>query len=347
MPPAKPTLRDIAKALEISPATVSLALRNDSRIASATRERVIATAHRLGYQLNPAIASLMSQVRTRRKITYQETIAWLNFWDDRNAYSRTGVEFQRLMWRGAQQQALELGYKLDSFWMRESHMTNRRVNDIISARGIRGILIPPLPETAAMPDFDWSAFSAISLSYTLMSPHFDRVTPNHFHNTKLILDTLRERGYRRPGLMIPRGYDDRTGNRCMAAYYLREQQLAKKDRVPVHLCNSDRVDEAIINWLKKYRPDVVIALGAHKDIRHATALDAAYRQRLGLVLLSNASSDAGICGINENPGIIGATAVELLALSLQRNQHDVPLHPKLTQIDGTWVEGDTAPPLNC
>ncbi|WP_269539024.1 LacI family DNA-binding transcriptional regulator [Cerasicoccus fimbriatus] len=345
MSDASPTIRDIAHALKISPATVSLALRNDQRIAKQTRERVISTARQMGYQLNPAIASLMSQVRTQRSITYQETIAWLNFWEDRDTYQKTGVEFQRRMWQGALRQATELGYSLQNFWMHEKGMTHHRINEILQARGIRAIVIPPLPESAGIPNFDWSNFCGICTSYTITEPHFDRVTPNHFHNIQLILNNLRQRGYQRPGLLLPQGYDERTGHRCLAAYYLMQQAMPKKNRIPAHICDPIRIDDAIINWLKKYQPDAVIMMGTHKDIKKASALSADYLARLGIVLMSNASSDAGFCGIDENPDIIGATGVELLALALQRNLSGTPEHPRLIQIDGHWVEGQSAPAL--
>jgi plasmid maintenance system antidote protein VapI len=44
------TIKDIAKALDISPATVSRALKNDSRITVDVRERVNSTAQTEGPQ---------------------------------------------------------------------------------------------------------------------------------------------------------------------------------------------------------------------------------------------------------------------------------------------------------
>ncbi|HOO92386.1 MAG TPA: helix-turn-helix domain-containing protein, partial [Opitutales bacterium] len=60
-----PSMADIAREAGVSRNAVSLALRNDPQIAPATRERIHAIADRLGYQRNPAVGTLMSQMRRR------------------------------------------------------------------------------------------------------------------------------------------------------------------------------------------------------------------------------------------------------------------------------------------
>jgi len=66
MTPKKPksenSIVDIAKALGISPATVSRALNNNPRISEATRQRVKAMAEEMGYRHN----SMASSLRNRR-----------------------------------------------------------------------------------------------------------------------------------------------------------------------------------------------------------------------------------------------------------------------------------------
>lgn len=52
------TLRDVARAVGVSTATVSLALRGHARISAATRKQVEAAAARVGYRRNPAFAIL-------------------------------------------------------------------------------------------------------------------------------------------------------------------------------------------------------------------------------------------------------------------------------------------------
>ena len=61
---AQATLQDVADRAGVHRSTVALALRDNPRISSATRQRVQAIARELGYQLNPLVAALMSARRS-------------------------------------------------------------------------------------------------------------------------------------------------------------------------------------------------------------------------------------------------------------------------------------------
>lgn len=65
MPQKTCNLQAIAHATGVSRSTVSLALHDDPKIALATRQRVRATAEKLGYSANPLIATLMSTLRRK------------------------------------------------------------------------------------------------------------------------------------------------------------------------------------------------------------------------------------------------------------------------------------------
>lgn len=64
MRPERATIEDVARAAEVSVATVSRALRNMPNVATATRDRVVEVAAQLGYLAHRAAASLASG-RTR------------------------------------------------------------------------------------------------------------------------------------------------------------------------------------------------------------------------------------------------------------------------------------------
>lgn len=55
-----PTIYDVAAAAGVATSTVSRAFSNPKRVNAATRERVIAIAHELGYQPNPHARALLS-----------------------------------------------------------------------------------------------------------------------------------------------------------------------------------------------------------------------------------------------------------------------------------------------
>lgn len=54
------TIKDIARSLSISVATVSRALGGDGNIRPETKKKVLETAERLGYRRNPVAINLQS-----------------------------------------------------------------------------------------------------------------------------------------------------------------------------------------------------------------------------------------------------------------------------------------------
>jgi LacI family transcriptional regulator len=339
-----PTMRELAAALKISATTISMALRNHPRVALKTRRQVQAFAREKGYYLNPTITTMMSHVRSSRRAQYRETLGWLNLWErpDHFTNSKCGVEYHRNLWQGALERAGQLGYSLDSFWLSAPDMNGRHLSRILSARSIRGLLIPPIPRSCGHLTLRWDDFSATALSHTIARPQFHRVVPDHHNNIQMILRTLRRRGFRRTGLLIPQRYDERSENRFRSAYYFYQQSLPVKDRIPVLLC-PEAFEKNCRAWLKKYRPDAVITLGAFRHLRKIDIGDAAYSKKLGIVLMGYATTDAGFTAVNENPLQIGATAVDHLAAQLNRNERGISLCPQTVLIKGAWVEGRTLP----
>lgn len=332
-------MRELAQSLAISVSTVSLALRNDPRVARGTRRRVLSAAARSGYRLNPALTQLMSKVRHSERAQYRETLAWLS---PELSPGNFTVEYQEKLWIGARDRAGTLGYNLDAFWMNEPGMTGRRMSAILKARGIRGLLIPPLPRTCGHLSIDWKAFSSVALTYTMARPNLHRVVPDHHVNMQVILRALRHRGYVRPGMLLQRDHDARLGNRCGAAYHFYQIGLPARNRVPMHVCEPDTL-ASCIPWLKRHRPDAVITLGGLRHLRELDLGDPVYSKNLGIVLLGHAVTDAGYTAMDENPLQIGATAVDQLIASLNRNEMGIPENAQTVLVPGLWVEGETLP----
>ncbi|MDA3875185.1 MAG: helix-turn-helix domain-containing protein [Kiritimatiellae bacterium] len=67
-------LQDLAEELDLSRATVCLALKGDPRVADDTAERVRKLAHTRGYQPDPVFSALGER---RRQQPGEEIIAWV------------------------------------------------------------------------------------------------------------------------------------------------------------------------------------------------------------------------------------------------------------------------------
>jgi LacI family transcriptional regulator len=340
-----PTLRQVAIAARVSATTVSLALRNHPRIPVSTRERIQALGRQMGYCPNPSVSTVMSQVRSGSSVRYRETLAWINpfgrpdhFVDKR----LPGLEYSQKLWEGAVHRAEQLGYALESFWLREENMSGLRVSAILAARGIRGLLIPPLPRANGHLSLDWSNFSVTALSFTMVRPQFHRVVPDHHHNLQIILRTLRHRGYERVGLLLPLGYDERLENRFRAAFYFHHQNVPLRCRIPALICPDKSYEASCAGWLKKYRPDAVITLGTFRNLREIQIGDETYSKKIGVVLMGcGAVRDQGFTVMDENPFRIAQSAIDHLAGQLSRNERGIPDCPETVLIKGAWIDGQT------
>lgn len=338
-------MRELAQHLGLSASTISLALRNNPRVALSTRQLVQNVAREKGYHLNPSVTSLMSRVRSSQRAQYTETLAWIGHWvpgqplDENDRYY-----YPRCLWQGASERACELGYTLDSFSLAAPHLSGQRLGNILTARGIRGLLVPPLTRPCGHIRINWENFSAIALSHTIAWPQLNRVVPDHYHNIRLVLRTLRHRGYQRPGLLIEEKHDERCENRFRSAFYFHQQGLPKANRIPVLICPAVGYKKPSAAWLKKYRPDVVITLGQFKHLRRIELGDPAYSKNLGMVLLGYGTTNPGFAAVDENPAQIGAAAIDQLAALLSRNERGLPASPQSILIKGTWIDGQTLPP---
>jgi LacI family transcriptional regulator len=337
--PAPPTMRELAALLGLSASTVSLALRNDPRIAASTRRRVQETARQTGYRLNPALTEMMGHVRRAEKAAYRETLGWLDMGESPHRFGPKGLDYLRSMWAGARSRAEQLGYVLEPFWAAEPGITASRLTAILRSRGIRGILIPPLPRNADLADFPADRFASVALSLTLRKPVVHRVVPAHFSNMQEILRRIEERGYRRPGLLLPEHFDERAGHRFQAMFLFHQSWLRKRDQVPIHICPQLTLDEGCRRWLDRHKPDAVVTLGALRHLETLTLHPPA------VVLIGYASTDAGFAAIDENGREIGASGTDQLVGMLIRNEQGIPACPQTLLVPGVWVEGKSLPDL--
>src|SRR5689334_2943501 len=111
-PAAAPTLRTLATLANVSPMTVSLALRNHPRISAATRERVKKVAAAQGYQPDPVIAKLMHHLRKQRGHRVRSTLCGLQMRPLTRDPQRE-IDYGTEVLRGARQRAESLGFRMD------------------------------------------------------------------------------------------------------------------------------------------------------------------------------------------------------------------------------------------
>src|SRR5271170_1577519 len=136
------TTRMVAKHCGFGQSTVSMALKNDPRIPEATRREIAAAAAALGYQPDPHLARLMSGVKRRRVERQAQPLAYVLFWKQARDYYQHGTF--RDYREGAQARASEFGYVLEDFVVNDEAFTLKRLEAVLRARLIPGMLFAPV-----------------------------------------------------------------------------------------------------------------------------------------------------------------------------------------------------------
>lgn len=333
------TIRDIASTLGLHYSTISLGLRGDSRINRDTQAKIKEAAERLGYRPDPMVKALSVYRTGLRSSTYHATLAWLTGGD----YPIYRPEFQFFgFFEGARQRAKELGYLLEEFPLKQAAMSHRRFSEMLQTRGISGILVAPQPlnRSRVRIPMNWSPFSAVSFGYSLAWPSLHSVSNNHFSTIQLAIRQALKRGYTRIGLCLHKRTNDRVAGASVGGFVAELMRRPSLPIIPPLLLQSGSSKAAMVEWLEKHRPDVVI--GSTNPLLRGLvdATKASVPTDLGTISL-NATMGHFQTGIDQNLPEIGKAALELLVEMINRGERGIPPLQHRLLVEGTWNEGET------
>ena len=335
------TVRDIAKIIGVSHVTVSLVLSGKGRISESLRERIRETANQLGYRPDPMLAALASYRRSNGTKPITSALAWINAWPI-PASLRGFKEFD-CYWKGASRAAEKFGYRLEEFRL-GTELTPQRLHQILSTRGIKGILLPPHGHHPDWQDFPWAVYSVIRFGLSLQTPCVHIVSADQISNTMLMFKKIQEKGYQRIGFVTDET-DFKLKRHLFEGGYLIAQRLVDaKHRLPVFVLNdypAQKRNQALISWFDKCKPDAIITNMADvpsilKEIGIKVPKDVALAGTTQIDLPISA-------GIDQHPEEIGRVGILMLISLINDGSRGIPTIFRQNLIEGSWVDGDSLP----
>jgi LacI family transcriptional regulator len=336
------TQADIARRAKVTQTTVSLAMRRHPSISQATRERIASLAKKMGYVPDPMLASLVAYRRAQRPASFKGVLGWVtNYPTERGWWNGQQIGY----FKGATQQAQELGYKLETVWLREPGLKRDRIKQILFARGIQGLLMAPQPKPHTKVDLAWADFSAVAFGHTLQQPQLHVVMNHQFRNMVNLIRKLHALGLHRVGLAMPSSQDERAEHSYLAGYLVEQIKCARPDRLP-YLLTEKFEQREFTAWFQEHRPRAIVT-----DLRTAPQIQS-WLQLLGcrvpgdiaLVLPNVPFGDSFYTGIDENPLLVGATAVNAAVGMIHRGERGAPENPRSILIEGSWFPGKSLRP---
>jgi len=337
------TLKDIARHLGVSHATVCLGLRDHPRISKTRCVQIKAAAKELGYRPDPMLTALSHYRRSSGSRPVVASIAWLSFWstpEDMHAYS----EFHDY-WLGATEVAEKYGYRIEVFTPGPAYPLSS-IQRVLQARNVSGILVSPMPAppsgaTPLKDAFDWNLFPTVKFGYSIASLPAHMAASAQMFNGLLACRKISERGYERIGFVTRRSSLDSTQ---FAAGFLRGQLDMPFDRcVPLLLLPDDESEypRLLAEWTRLHRPDAMLSnLSQARRLLGEIGMNAPADIGLATLSIHDGQVDAGI---NQNPREIGRAAAETVISLITHNARGLPEIQQEILIDGTWVDGSSLP----
>ena len=337
------TMSTIAARAGVSKNTVSLALRHDPQIPADTRARIEGIARELGYAKNPVVSQLMTELRKAHPAGYRRTLALLNANQDLHAFTRHPTIPAYVA--GCRRRAAQLGYTLDEFWLHSAELYGERLNRILRARGIRGVIVVGLMKENRLPSrfsVTWQNHAVVVTGVRTREPTLSFACVDHHALVLEAMEQARLLGYRRPALVLERGIDHLVDGRFGAGFWTAQQALPEAERVPAFLdVEAARGETELFHaWFRAHRPDVILTL--HTVVREwleAAGLRAP--RDLGLIQLERRRGCEDWAGMDQHNDLTGEAAVDMLLAALHNDEPGFSTIPRATLITASWAEGAT------
>lgn len=337
------TLQAVAIKAGVSVSTASRCLSGAPNVAKTTQARVRAAAASLNYQHNPLVNQVMRA--TRLGLTHQHLgmLAYVTPCEDAQEWKNTPTLSQD--WQAACARAASLGFGVMDFSLHAPGMTEKRLGEILRARGISGILLAAFPNEPFEISLPWKDFAVVLVGHVIHAPRLDCVVSDHTEAIITAARVLAQRGYHRIGLAIELYQDHITDRRWTLGHAA--LSVLVKGLAPIPPLVPEKIEaENFLSWVTKNQIDCVVTLSTFRnrpnEMEKWLATRAGGKQpAVGLVSLDVTPVHPDWAGIDQHSAEIGKAAVDLLLGKLRASEKGIPEVPRTLQVHGQWREGRT------
>lgn len=339
MPGKTTTLHDIAREAGVSVMTVSRVLRNAPKVAAATRARVQEIAAALDYRPDPHLARMMEVVRGKKQVRFRAVIAVIR--EEVPQDNLLGPSYQYVPIEAIRQRALGHGYAVEEFWLGRDGLTPKRLQKILHARGIEGVIVSPQSLQLPCSKLDYSPFASVVFGNAMREPALHMCAGNMTLGIQTAAEQLTARGYCRIGVAVTSWIVNRSQFGYSGGLFHFQQSLPAAARVPLLLLPHNDLSRGFAPfsaWMKKNRPDVLISFDTHVP-GWLKRLGRHVPQDIGFVVHDWTPRMTEYAGIYQRRDHLAASAVDLVVTQLSQHEYGVPPVPRQIMIPPQWIDG--------
>lgn len=331
-------MKDIAAAAGVHQTTVSLALRNHSRLPRKTCQRIQRIAREMGYVPDPELSSLVSYRRSSSTRRNPPVIALVFDINDPDIFYE--ADYMSTIQQSIIQYANALGYKVDVFTQGKDFTSSAMLDRILKTRGIRGIIFGAIYYATTEFELDWDSYSMVKINFCPLNLPIDAVSSNSVISTRQAMQRLALMGFKRPLMAVCDIDDVHNHGLFSTGYYSGQQYYKPRNRLKFYHFNRkpfEVIGPEVRELILEVKPDVLLSNWASMVVPawQATVLDGHRCQFIGIEADRASLMYGGICN---DFGQISKMAVELLAGKMQIHQRGLPTYPSMTMIESKWTE---------
>lgn len=328
------TMRQVAAAAKVSVATVSRVISGHPHVTSDATARVRAALEKLDYRPDPALRAIASCRWQGRRARSGEVIAWLDYGPDK--LGRPPPE--------ALAAAEREGFRIEHF-MAGRYESARKLGDVLTNRGISGLVVTNSENTPTLLEMPWERFCAVAHGVAYAHNPVDTVRFNPFETVQQGVRKLVAAGARRIGLVLLHGAHGltATNDKMIAAFeYAARAEPAVGTVAPLVIAVSRENARIAREWFGRERPDGI--LGHHEGVFWWLTDGAVRFPRDAMFVAMQLSGEAGVCaGFRNLREQCARVAVEQVMLRLRMNQRGVSRFPMDYVLSPQWTSGRSCP----
>lgn len=337
------TLRDIARKIGKSHATVSLALRDHPRISGATKQLVKSAARELNYRPDPLLYALSQHRRAKKGKKFQALVGWINLFPERDV-SKHYPTFQ-LYYMGAQRRCNELGFKLDTIHATAERHSTESLTRILRSRGISGILVSPHPSSGFTWNFDPTNFATVLFGYSIHAHGLNVVCTNQTMVTICCVNKLLDLGHNKIGLIVSRSVHERSAHGFVSGFLSAIKQYSLMKVFPIFFYEDRLENSKWQEWYEQYKPTGLVVENVH-DAQVIQQAGIHIPKDVSVALLNIFPTDPdGWAGADQLCDYTGEVGVDTVVSMIHRNETGVGAYTKHILIEPKWKDGKSVKAL--
>jgi len=325
----------VAKKAKVSQSTVSRALKNHPALPEETCLRIQKIARDLGYVPNPLISSIFRSLKRGNARKSLGTLAFLTAhpteheWKDYATY--------RDFYKGALERATEQGFSIEVHWAADPELTVERLESILLARGISGIIMSSRGSIKTFNEIAWDKFSVVRIGLSHQTLRFNCAVNHQTHTLRLVASQLQSKGYKKIGFAISSKQNAAAEQNWISGILLYQNSIPVENKVSVYFPQNLEKD-TFLDWYKNYKPDAVVSVNPD-TARWLSVEGLKIPDDVGFALLDWHPDYGPFSGANQNSSYAGEAAVDMLLDQLRRNEFGIPKRPRTLLIESSWIEG--------